>query len=158
MTSYHVSPLEHFAQRHAPEPGSAEAFALSIIEGLTGLSDQLRQTVADRAWSEITSVVQESGYLPAAADGATLDVAPNFSDLVQITHVIVAVPTGATGTLTIGRDFILPNLPAGVTPLRVRKLVAAGDVRRLTISGGAGGPAALILQGSQTAPTGSMAP
>jgi hypothetical protein len=125
--------------------------ALHFVETLTGLSSALRQTLADKLWAEIPATVQESGYNPAAG---TVVVGPMVSELVTISHVIVSVPAGCTGSLQLGAD-VIPNLQPGVTPLRMRKLLGASDARTLTITGPAG-PAALVLHGLQAAAYGRI--
>lgn len=152
--------MAELAENHAP--GSPEALLLEVIERLSGLNDQMRQTQADRRWAQIPEVVQEPGYLPSTVDGSVLTVGPMVSDLVLITQAIVAVPAGASAVLQLGPDHFLP-LTAGTYALPLRRLLGAADVRSLTIrtptlTNGAGGPAALWLYGHQMAPTGSMAP
>lgn len=129
--------------------------ALHMIESLTGLSSALRQTLADRLWQEIPATVEESQWLPAAPDGTVLVVAPSVQTLVTIAYAVVSLPAGATGTLRLG-NAVIPNLPAGVTCLRLRSLLKVGDLRTLTVVGGAGGPASVVLQGLQAAPLGQI--
>lgn len=132
--------------------------ALHFVETLTGLSSALRQTLADRLWQEIPATVEETTYLPAAGDGSVVQVQASVQTLVTISHVIVSVPAGGTGTLRLGTDLVVPNLPAGVTNLRVRKLLRVGDTRSLTIAGAGMTPggASLTLQGLQAAPYGQI--
>lgn len=150
------APLHELAENH--DPASPEALLLQVIERLSGLSDQMRQTQADRRWAEIPEKVWEVGNNPGATPGAlgvTL-ASPMVGDTVFIERVIVSIPAGATGALQLGNDTI-PNLPAGVTSLQLGRILFAVDTRAVTISG-ASGAVWFALSGYQLAPTGSMAP
>lgn len=138
----------------APPAGSTEELALTMLERLTGLSDQLRQTLSDKLWAEIPAIVQEGNWAASIPAGGQLLVNASLNTLVKITTVIVSVPAGASGTLQLG-DTVIPNLPPGVTSLPMAQLLQGSDTRALTI-GTAAGPAALYLQGTQLAPEGSL--
>lgn len=144
-----------------PAPGSREELAAAMLERLTGLSDQLRQTFTDRQWQSIPGYVTEHNYLAAAGAGAVLTVTPTFQDLVVIERVVVCVPAGGSATLRLGgRTF--PGLAGGATSSVVAfacaELLNATDTRTLTLdtlTGGAGA-VSVTLYGHQLAPTGSL--
>lgn len=140
-----------------PEPGSDREFGLAMLERLSGLTDAIRQTFTDKLWQSIPSYVQEYGRNDSWATAAPVVVNAAIGELVRIELVVVSIPTGSTGTLALG-DHVFTNLGAGVTNLRVSRLLNAGDTRTLTLTSGAGGAAQVALYGHQLAPTGTMAP
>lgn len=138
-----------------PAPGTPEELLLQVVERLSGLSDQMRQTQADKRWAEIPEKVWETGNNPGATTGSPVVVNPMVGDTVFIERVIYSLPAGAVGSLTLGADTI-PNL-SGVGTLLLGKIVFAADVRQLVLTTG-NGAVFVALSGYQLAPTGSMAP
>lgn len=143
-----------------PQPGTAEWVSLRVLEQLTHLSDNLRQTLTDKLWQTIPSFVEEFGRSDAWAAGSPVAWACEFYELVRIERVVVSIPAGCTGTLTLG-GHVFPNLAAGVTVLELGKLLDGQSARRLELASGvpaAGSVATVALYGHQLPTTGSMAP
>lgn len=140
-----------------PEPGSREWVAARTLETLTQLNDNLRQSYTDKLWQTIPAYVEEWGRLDAWAPATPLVLTPEFAELIRVERVVVSIPTGCSGMLTLG-GHVFPNLPAGVSSLALGKLLDGGAARRLDCASGAGGLATLALYGHQLPTTGSMSP
>lgn len=146
MTSLYGAETSSVAPQ--PLPDKQDTLALALQQ-LAQLPELLRQTLTDHQWSTIPLTVEEFASLPAAVAGSVLSPQRQVDSLVLIQAIIVIVPTGAVGTLQLGNTFQLA-FPAGVWPLPgISKLLQSSDIRSLTITGGAGGPAAVWLMGQQ---------
>jgi hypothetical protein len=123
-----------------------------IEHNLERLPETVRQNVATELWSRIPAVVNESVTQNMAAAGVIV-VPAAFGVPVLIDTIVVSLPAGVTGLITLGPD-TLP-VPAGtLTTISCRKILTSQDVRSLTVSGA--GLAALWLMGEQAPTTGIL--
>lgn len=130
-----------------------------ILETLKTMPDQMRQSQTDHLWGEIPVTIEESAINLNAVAGSVLTVQPQTGGLELYTFIAATVPAGSTGILQIGNGTWQYPFPAGVTVLPfMRKFAFAGDRRILTIVGGAGGAAGILMMGEQRPTIGMMSP
>ncbi len=156
-------PLRYPAQREgSASPGSwVERKWAPFLEMLQGepraqvvreltLLEHGRQALTDALWARLPAYVQEDNY---AASATQLNVQPQSSMLVRITFIFCWVPSGATGTLTLGRLQI--PVDQGANQLQGCSILLSGsDPRQLNVS--QAGICAVLLTGEQVPEIGTL--
>ena len=113
-----------------------------LIQLLTA-SENGRQALIDGLWARIPAYVIEHSYQPS---GLSVNPQPQSRNMFRCTGIIASVPSGSTGTLTLG-NIIIPVVSGMNNLTGLSILLNASDVRSLQIT--PAGTLALILMGEQ---------
>lgn len=117
-----------------------------VVDKLTGLGSQLRQTLTDHAWASIPFPIVEHAYAASQPADTPLIVTHAVASLVKITSVIVCVPANGTAVVQLG-EIRIP-VGTGVTVLAPLELPLQSGALRSVVSN-TQGPVAMLLTGVQ---------